>query len=97
MFQVFKCFKRICPADSGNDYHGKLGHHIEISQCNMLLVTDCLLSLHSVNKSSCGNLNMEARKDGVCYNGTKPYGFWDEELASENGQNPGCPAIEYFK
>ena len=40
---------------------------------------------------------MEARKDGVCYNGTKPYGFWDEEIGSENGQNPGCPAIEYFK
>ena len=40
---------------------------------------------------------MEARNNGVCYNGTKPYGFWDEKIASENGENPGHPAIEYFK
>jgi solute carrier family 6 amino acid transporter-like protein 5/7/9/14 len=46
--------------------------------------------------SDCTSMQLNATLDGVCYNGTIPYGLWNETLARENDKTGVLPSEEYL-
>lgn len=54
--------------------------------------------MDNINKTYCDEeLGLNAKDDGVCYNGTRPYAIWNETIAESNNLRKILPAQEYFK
>ena len=72
--------------------------YIASKTLTLLMFAVCSENLvDGLTADNCTALQFNLTANGVCYNGTTPYGIWNETLAKENKIRKILPTEEYLK